>query len=197
MLAILKESSILVWSWVLLWLWHLLGLSLIVPWLSDHTELAYQIKCLLNIKIQRFEWWINSYIILFETFTFCDLFKSLNWSADKLWNIINSCQNLCITISLYKFKEFRVNYLYTSNFIGILIKNLIFRKNLVLLSDIFLSKCLLQLIPSFLKFLNKLVESFINIPGLLVIKTLNFLFNMLNKLSIIIVYPFSINHKLI
>ena len=78
-----------------------------------------------------------------------------------------------------------------------MIQNLVLSKDLVLLSNIFLSESLLKLITALLQFQDKLIETFINIPRLLFVKSLNLLLDMLNELSIIIIDSFSIEHEFI
>jgi hypothetical protein len=45
--------------------------------------------------------------------------------------------------------------------------------------------------------LNKLIKTLINVSSLLVVQPLNFLFDVLNKLSVIIVDSFCVDHQLI
>jgi hypothetical protein len=56
---------------------------------------------------------------------------------------------------------------------------------------------LLQLISSFLQLLNELVEALVNIPGLLLIKSLDLLLDVLDKLPVVVIDPLGIKHQLI
>lgn len=64
----------------------------------------------------------------------------------------------------------------------------------MLLGDVFFGELLLQLISSILKLGDKVVEALIDVPGLLVIQPLDFLFYVLNELSIVVVDPLGVQH---
>ena len=48
-----------------------------------------------------------------------------------------------------------------------------------------------------MQFLDELVESFVDIPSLLVVQTLDLLFDVLNKLSIVIIDALGIEHEFV
>ena len=68
---------------------------------------------------------------------------------------------------------------------------------LIFFCDVLLCKSLLELISSLLQLLNKLIEALINIPGLLFVKPLNLLLDVLDELPIIIVDPLGVQHQLV
>ena len=109
-------------------------------------------------------------------------------------DVVDPCEYLSIGILLDELEQLTVYDLDARNFISVLIQYLILSQDLVLLSDVFLGKSLLELISALLKLLDQLVEPFVNVASLLLIQSLDFLFYMLNELAIVIVYALGIKH---
>ena len=114
-----------------------------VLWLSDHTELADQVKGLLHIQVEWLECWINTDIILVKSFAFGNSFQGFNGSADELRYIVYTGKNLSIRILLNELEQLSINDFNAGNLVCVLIQYLVLAEHFIFFSNILLGKCLL------------------------------------------------------
>ena len=74
---------------------------------------------------------------------------------------------------------------------------MVLSENFIFLGDVFLGKGLFKFVSALLQLKNKLIKALINIAGLLLVKSLDFLLDMLNKLPVIIIDALRIQHQLV
>ena len=125
---------------------------------------------------------------------FCDPLQSFDRPTNELRYVIDSCQDFSIRIFVNKLEQLSVYDFYTCNFISVLVKNLVFTQNFIFFSNILLSEGLFQFISSLLKLLDQIIKAFVDVTSLLLVEPLDFLFDMLYKLSVVIIYPFCVYH---
>ena len=74
---------------------------------------------------------------------------------------------------------------------------MVFTENLIFFVDVFFGESLFEFISPFLKFLNQFIKALVNVFGLLIIQSLDFLLNMFYKLAVVVIYAFGVEHELV
>ena len=151
----------------------------------------------MDIQIKWFECWVDAHVILLKTFALSNPLQRLDGAADELRYVVDSSQYFCIRVLLNKFEQLSVDHLNACDLVRVLVQDLVLAKNFILFSNVFFGERLLQLIPPFLQFQDKLIETLVNVARLLLVQSLDFLLDMFDELAIVIIDSLRIKHQLV